>query len=420
MKQMIWSLILLSCTAWYPAYADTLTLQQCLSKAATGNYALRVAAHDEKIAAEQINIARGGFLPRVDLQGGYTAQLEPQSIELAGRSVATQDAAYPFFGISIYQTIIDFGRTSSRYERAEAARGAISFNYASQEKNVFLQVVSAYFAILQEEKVVTAAEEEVDQMADHLRVAKNLYEQGVVTRNDLLQAEVRLSNSRQRVLEEANRLKNRWLYLNYLIGQPADYNADLEEFAMIEPPIPAKEARFEARPEIKAMKKVLEASELDVKESKSWFYPEMFARMGMDYAKNSHVKEQAIMAATIGLKFNVFDGGASTSRYREAMENRSKNEAAFNQLQAEIRLEYMTADNDAVVALERIKAAVNAIRQGEENLRINRDRYQAQVGTATDVIDAQTLLTQTKTDLYRALFDYQVALARVKKSLGEL
>ena len=48
-----------------------------------------------------------------------------------------------------------------------------------------------------------------------------------------------------------------------------------------------------------------------------------------------------------------------------------------------------------------------SIKQGEENLRINKDRYQEQVGTATDVIDAQTLLTQIKTEHYQALFDYR-------------
>ncbi|MDO8786137.1 MAG: TolC family protein, partial [Syntrophales bacterium] len=68
----------------------------------------------------------------------------------------------------------------------------------------------------------------------------------------------------------------------------------------------------------------------------------------------------------------------------------------------------------------RIRVTEKAIEQGEENLRITRDRYQNLVGTATDVIDAQTLLTQIRADNYRAGFDYQVAIARVKRAMGEL
>ncbi|HEY6873425.1 MAG TPA: TolC family protein [Geobacteraceae bacterium] len=404
------------------AHAERLTLRDCLAKASTGNYSLKVAAHDEKIAKENVGIGKSGFFPRVDLQGGYTAQLEPQAIDFAGRSIATQDADYPFLSLSIYQTLYDFGRTDSRYRRAEALREAAAYSYAGQEKDVFLQVVKAYFGILQEEKLLHAAEEEVAQMTDHLRVAQNFYEQGVVTRNDLLQADVRLATSRQRALEEANRLDNGWLYLNYLTGSPPDYRSDLEEGAIVAPNVSAAdpENAFAARQEIKSLKKVVEGSEQQVRESRGNYYPELFAQMGMDYVRNGQVKEQAIFAGTVGLKINLFDGLATTSRFRQAVETRSRNEEVLRQLQADIRLEYQTATNDARVALERIKVAENSIRQGEENLRINKDRYQSQVGTATDVIDAQTLLTQTKTEYFRALFDYQVAVARVRKSLGEL
>ena len=126
------------------------------------------------------------------------------------------------------------------------------------------------------------------------------------------------------------------------------------------------------------------------------------------------------MAATIGLKINLFDGQATTGRYRQAVATRSRNEESLRQLKAAIGLEYRLAANDAKVSFEKIKVTEKSIQQGEENLRINKDRYQAQVGTATDVIDAQTLLTQAKTDYYRSMFDYQVAVARVKKALGEL
>ena len=86
----------------------------------------------------------------------------------------------------------------------------------------------------------------------------------------------------------------------------------------------------------------------------------------------------------------------------------------------QIGLEYRAAVNDVKIAAERIRVTEKAIEQGEENLRITRDRYQNLVGTATEVIDAQTLLTEIRTDNYRAGFDYQVAMARVRKAMGGL
>jgi outer membrane protein TolC len=126
------------------------------------------------------------------------------------------------------------------------------------------------------------------------------------------------------------------------------------------------------------------------------------------------------MSATIGLKINLFDGFATTSARERAVQSRSRNQDALRQAEAQVHLEIATAKNDMHVARDRINVAKTAIRQSEENLRINHERYQERVGTATEVLDAQTLLTQTKSDYYRALFDFQVASARLKRAVGEL
>ena len=403
-------------------YAEPLTLADALSKRAAGSATLKMARLDEQIAGDNVQSSRSGYLPKIDFQGGYTAQQSPQSISTPQGSFETQQPDYGFFSASLYQTIYDFGRTKARYSQAQATREASRFNYRTQEQDIFLRTVVSYFRILQEQKLLKAADDEVTQMTDHLRIAQNLFEQGVVTRNDLLQAGVRLASSRQRRLEVANRLDNAWLDLNNQIGDPPESRKELQEDTNIDLSSPGKpvEETIAVRPEIQAQRKLLDAHEMDVKEAQTGYYPEIFAKLGVDYVQNDKVKEQAIMAATIGLKINLFDGFATTSRYRQAVKSRSRAEEQLRQLESDLALEYRTAVNDARVAQQRIAMTDTSIRQGEENLRINKDRYQEQVGTATDVIDAQTLLTQTRTEHYQALFDYQVALTRVKRARGEL
>jgi len=97
-----------------------------------------------------------------------------------------------------------------------------------------------------------------------------------------------------------------------------------------------------------------------------------------------------------------------------------KEKDRLRSLEETLLLEVHIAQNDLTVAAERIRMTKTAITQSEENLRINNDRYKAQVGTATEVIDAQTLLSQARSDHYQALFDLQVARARVRRATGEL
>ena len=404
------------------SYAEQLTLSDAVKYAAAASSSLKMVQLEEQIAGDIVNVNRSGYLPRVDLHGGYTAQQAPQSISTPFGTFETQEADYGFLNLGITQTLYDFGRTDARYTRAKAIREATGFEYENQKQIIFLKTVTSYYRILQAEKLIKAADDEVIQMADHLRVAKVLYDEGAVTRNNVLQAEVQLSRSKQRRLEAGNQLDNAWLTLNDGIGAPPEHRSELEEDTRLDlqdSDKPAEDA-VAGRAEILAQRKLLEASELEVKEARSGYFPEIYTKLGLDYVENDRVKEQVIMAATVGLKVNVFDGFATTSRFKQAVKSRSRTNLQLKKLQSDLALEYRTAVNDAKVAKQRITVTETSIRQGEENLRINRDRYQEQVGTATDVIDAQALLTQVRTEHFQAIYDYEVALARVKRAGGEL
>lgn len=415
------TVILLLLWSCFASAAD-LTLKDCFKRAAEMNPALMVAAHNKNLAKHDVSIARSGYLPRLDVQGGYTFQDDPQAFKALGGSFEIQEKDYSSLNLVLNQTIYDFGKTSSVYNKSKAIEKAAGFDYEGKEQDVFLQVVKAYYGILEANKILKSADEEVLQMTQHLQISKDFYEQGVSTLNDFLQAEVKLAASRQQKLAAANILENRWLYLNFLINQDSDYRAQLEDRLEYMEDLPAQgiEKAVDTRQEIKAMKNIVDASKYDVKDSKSNYAPQVFLRFGYDYTENDKAREQSIAMAMIGLKMNIFDGWATTSSYRRAVEQKVQNQKKLCLLTEQIKLEYRTAANDALIAKERIKATEKAIEQGEENLRITKDRYQELVGTATDVIDAQTLLTQVRTDNYRARFDYHVAMARLKRAMGEL
>ncbi len=401
--------------------AAPLTLTETLDLARQNNPSLKGAAYDETIASQVVGEARSGYRPRVDLEGGYTVLKDPQAFTIGGGVQPTQDSSFPHLSVGVKQTLYDFGRTSGRVDGAKATAEATRERYRALEQDVFLRTVSAYYRILAVQRLLQAADMEVAQMSEHLDRAKALYEEGVVTRNDVLQAEVRLAGSRQLHLGRANALENAWLTLNYLTGRAAEARGELQEEPVMEAPAVQDAAQAVAdRGELKAQQQLIRSHEEALRQSRSAYYPELFASAGMDYVKNSYVKEQTMFAATLGIRMNLFDGLASTARVQEAAQVVAQSRQQLEDLQGQARLEYLTALNDAKVASERIAVAREAIRQGEENLRINQNRYREQVGTATEVIDAQTLLTQTRTEYDQALFDYQVAIARVKKATGTL
>jgi outer membrane protein TolC len=72
------------------------------------------------------------------------------------------------------------------------------------------------------------------------------------------------------------------------------------------------------------------------------------------------------------------------------------------------------------VAEKNISVVEKAIEQAEENLRMNEERYKYQVATQTDVLNAVTLLTQTRTNYYGALSDFNIAKAQLERDMGRM
>lgn len=415
--------ILLGLFTGTTALATPLSLEESLKLAKARNPVLQTAQWDKNIAQQQLRQAESSFYPRIDAQGGYTALWEPQAMRVNGLSVETQQDRFAFANLTASHTLYDFGRRDAKKRQAETNLSAVEAGFRSREQEVALQVIETYFGVLEAEKLILTADEELRSVEEHRRVAQALHENGAVTRNDLLQAEVRLASARQKLLAARNRASNMQLQMNFLIGAPPG-----EQHELAEPPLPPQQIApstdlkdaLKNRPDLSALRSQLETSQQQVRESKAAFYPELFTRLSLDYLENEKVREQALYAATVGLKINLFDGFASTAAHEKALSASSRSQQQLRLAEQQARLEITSSQNDLRVADERISVTKEAIRQGEENLRINRDRYQERVGTATDVLDAQSLLTQVKTEYYRALYDFQVSRARLNKALGLL
>ena len=289
--------------------------------------------------------------------------------------------------------------------------------------DVALQIIESYFKILEAERLIQAADEEVTQITEHRRVAQVLFDEGVVTRNDVLQAEVRLASAKQKRLTVANQRENGWALLNFLTGSDPAFRGELDSTAAVNGPAqsaPEGINQTNNRHDIKAQKQLFEAREFEVQENRENYIPEIFTRVAMDYMQNDKVREQTIYSAMIGIRLNLFDGFAADAAREKVVKQRSKQLDTVRLAEQHARLEITTARNDANIAKERIAVTEAAIKQSEENLRINKERYQERVGIASEVLDAETLVVQTKTDYFRALYDYQTALARLQNALGEL
>jgi len=410
-----------------------LHLQEALRLAWKANPSLQISRVEELIAGQEVVRARSGFLPHVKTQVSQTIYDNPTKVVIRGLETPLGPASrvsssFPmtnrnFWGsqLTVDQTIFDLA-TISRYQSAVLGKGATRLDTAQVRDNIFLSVCQGYFRVLRAEKLVTVAEQEVTQLTEHLSDARNLYEFGVTTYNDVLQAEVALADAEQRLITAKNDVTNLKSALNKLMGLPVPAPLTLEEENKLVAPAldleQASETALKQRSDLRATQSRIDQGKKNITQAKSGYLPRLFLQAGHTYQNNDSWLHDHQYFAIFGMQWSLFSGFDTRAQVSQARQRLEQLHLQKQDLTEQIRLDVQTAHLGLKETAERIRVTKKAVAQGEENLRLNQERYKEQVGTATDVIDAQTLLTKARVNYFNAHYDHQMTKAQMMWAVG--
>ena len=121
-----------------------------------------------------------------------------------------------------------------------------------------------------------------------------------------------------------------------------------------------------------------------------------------------------------GMNWNIFSGLDTKAALSQAKLKVQQLQEQHKDMNEQVQLDVQNAYLKIKETVDRIRTTETAVTQGEENLRLNRERYREQVGTATNVIDAVTLLTKTRVNFFNARYDHQLAKAQLLWAVGAI
>jgi outer membrane protein TolC len=173
------------------------------------------------------------------------------------------------------------------------------------------------------------------------------------------------------------------------------------------------------RPEIKILDQTLNTLDLEEIARKSEYYPRLFVKGGYDYTQNRYQTPDGNWSLTLGIGINLFNGGSTRAEIMKIEAQRSRLLEQKNRIIDDIKFEIKKYMLDSINARARMRVTIDSVKQAEENLKINRSRYEEGVGTATEVLDAVTLLTGAETNYYKSLYDAKKAEAAVVYAVGQ-
>jgi outer membrane protein TolC len=170
--------------------------------------------------------------------------------------------------------------------------------------------------------------------------------------------------------------------------------------------------------EVLIVDRTLDAVDFEITAHKAEFLPKFYVRGSNDYMENPYQRYENNWALMFGVNINLFEGGRTLANVQKSRSRQKQLIEQQKRLADEIRLELQHYSLNLQNAYARILVNQDAASQAQENLRINRKRYEEGMGTATEVLDAVTLLTLAETNHIRAIYDYRRAEAALHYATG--
>jgi len=406
------------------AYAEVLTLSEGLRLVNENSRLIKITGHEEMISVADTLIARSKMLPEINASGGYTLLAHQPAVIFRPQTVPMSERNFLSYSLNIQQTLYDFQKSASRFEASKKMLNVKKL-YAARIRNlVAIDFVLVYLDLLESETMLKVSEKEVERLQSHLRDANSLFEEGVITKNDLLQAEVKISDAKQRLLTLRNFRAVTASRINSILVRPLTADVQIEDIKETSPQIiemgrhKAWEIAEKQRPEIQIIAETMKALDLEKTARKAEYFPRLFLKGGYDFTENRYQVHEGNWSVTLGMGMNLFQGGATKAELMKIDSQRLKLVEEKNKLMDDIRLEVEKYLLDVNTARERVAVTKGAVEQAEENLRINRVKYEAGAGTATEVLDAVTLLSVAETNNYKSVYDLKKAEAAVLYATG--
>jgi len=416
---------LLGLSIVFPVHAET--LQQAWETALAENHSLKAAQETVASAEEQLLVARAVRLPGVSFRTGYTARDNEPQLRATLGSTTMELPVENQYSLAYQATatlpLYTSGRITSGIDAGTAMVKASEADKTSVVLDLKMQVAEAYVSILRGVRGLEVAKSHVASLKAHERDVLALYNQGIVAQNDRLASQVSLADARQQMIQIENNLDLAQAAFNRLLQRPLDQETTVEELTLENSneslSILTRKA-LDQRSELAALTKKIQAMRNQATGVRAEDMPQIALAGGYGYQQNDYLVEEGQWSITLGLEWNLFDGGVSNHKANAIARQANGLQEQYNDFASIISLQARQAWLDTQETQKRLQVTSKAIAHAEENLKVSRNRYNSGMTTNTEVLDAETLRVKSQYNHANARYDRLLAILHLKRAIGQL
>jgi outer membrane protein TolC len=331
---------------------------------------------------------------------------------------------------SLNEVILGANKLKYAQKSTELLTQVARLDAENDKDEITYDIINAYYTlykVLQSKKVVDQNLKTIDEQ---IHQAQRFFEQGLVTKNDVLRFQLQRSNIELNGIDLETNRKIVNYNMDIMLGLPEttqlvinEINADQRQISPLSNYI---DTALASRVEVRQLDLRGEVAETNIKNVKANTLPTLGASASAYYigiAANPIPQTGSfITPVTVGLSLSWDFSSLWNNKNKVSEAKIQRQEVEFsksikiNDVKKDVNQNYQ----NYLMALDKIKLLQISIEQAGENNKILDSKYRNNIASATDRADAETLLYQAQINLELAKADAGLAYYTLIKSTGKL
>ena len=445
MKKRITIFIFIIASTIYAQDTIQLSIDECVELALKNNVTMKIA--NAKVADAKYSKYQswGSILPKVDLTGfniidekirpidnffyvpGTTPDPSDPLTFLMSEPYLEMDFTQDYqFDLSVTQTIFAGGKILNGIRLANTNSNIEVLSNEIEKREMIYKAVQTYFGVLVARQYNNVASEAYKMASDFYNITEIMYEQGMVSKLDLLQADVQVSNLLPQKTKAENAVQLAESGLKVLTGIEDSYIVELsDQLEYYRHEYSYQQLQKEA------LANRLELQQMDLRQNMGKYglamarsnYLPMIALTG-SYSKfgndiDNYNKWGDFYTIALGLNFNIFNGGGTHTNIQKAKVALKQIKWGTDGLKDGIKMEVEQAFLKLESAEKNLLSQEKTVNQAEESVRIAKLQYKEGLITNLQANQIQISLTTAKVNYIQAIFEYTLANISIRKATGK-
>ena len=410
------------------AKAPSYTLQKAVEHALEANPTIEAKLLAIEKAQMDVLATGGNFLPKVTLMWnrgrlentGAVGTTEDYSNKSLSKGLRVQLSLFAGF-----MHLNSLGKSLLQASMEEARHEQVRLELIGNVQLHFLELLKAR----EDMKTVKESKKRIETQ---LKAAKAFVDVGMAPQLNVLQNEVEMSKVQQQEIRVANTIRTTRAMLNKYLGYDAradvNYTGSLKDFngSVNYSEEEAIDMAMRNRPDLiiahKSVAMALKQSHITAGRylpSVSAYYDNMrSSKVYTDEKTYSRDYARSYWGVGLNVSWDVFDGGQTTFTYIGDRKAAASLRKEYEDALASARVAVISALLDITAAKELITTSRKGVEAAQESYDMANRRYQTNVGTITEMLDAQVNLTKAEEDYSLALTEFHSARSKFFYNIG--